>query len=249
MTSTRALPPHRRPRSRAGAVVAVEARLKHLILPLAVLSLALLPAHQARAEPPATRPDLPQATEGPPEGLPTPDTFVRDALRHPPADAKARAETLDGLYQRLAAAESVDTAKPVAQAIERVWRASGSATTDLLLARATEAIETQRYDLALALLNSAIELQPEFAETWNRRAFVYHLRDEPQRALSDLRQVLALDPKHYRALEGLGVITRSLGEQKAALGAYKKLLEVYPLYDGAAKTVDELTVEVEGQGI
>ncbi len=203
----------------------------------------------ARAETANPRPELPKEAEGPPEGLPTPDSFVRDALRHPPADAAAKAAVLDGLYQRLAAAPSVDAAKPVAQAVERVWRASGSPTADLLVARATSAIEQQRLDLALALLNSVIELQPDYAEAWNRRAYVYHLRDEPQRALGDLRHVLALDPKHYRALEGLGLLTRSLGEKKAALGAYKKLIEVYPLYEGAAKTVEELSLEVEGQGI
>jgi tetratricopeptide (TPR) repeat protein len=192
--------------------------------------------------------DTPQS-EAPHEGLPTPDEFVRDALRHPPADPEKRAEVLDGLYTRLAAAPSADMAKAVAQAIERVWRTSGSATLDLLLARATAAIEQRRFDLAQSLLGSVLELQPDYAEAWNRRAFAFHLSDDQQRALADLRHVLALDPKHFRALEGMGLIMRTLGEKKAALAAYKKLLEVYPHFDGAAKIVEELSVEVEGQGI
>lgn len=190
-----------------------------------------------------------QRTEAPAEGLPTPDEFVREAMRHPPADPDQRAAALKGLYERLAAAPTPDMAKAVAQALERIWRTSGSPTLDLLLARATEAIEARRLDLAQSLLSSVLELQPDFTEAWNRRAYAFNAADDPQRALADLRHVLALDPNHFRALEGMGIMMRGLGEKKAALAAYKKLLEVYPFFEGAAKAVEELTVEVEGQGI
>lgn len=215
---------------------------------LIAVALAASPALAEEGE--AAKPPLPgQATEAPPEGLPTPDQFVRDAMRHPPADPVERAAALKGLYERLAAAPSAEMAAAVAQAIERIWRTSGSPTLDLLLARATASIETGRHDLAEALLSSALELQPDFAEAWNRRAFLFHKADDSQRALADLRRVLALDPNHFRALEGMAIILRGLGEKKAALAAYKKLLEVYPFFAGAKTAVEELSVEVEGQGI
>jgi tetratricopeptide (TPR) repeat protein len=185
----------------------------------------------------------------PPEGLPTPDNLVREAMRHPPGDPVQRAEVLSALYQRLAGEKVRDEARAIAQAIERVWRTSGSPTNDLLLERATAAIEEKRTDIAHALLDALIELQPDFAEAWNRRAYVYYLEQEPQRALADLRQVLALDPKHFRALEGVAEILRTLGEKKASLEAYRKLVEIYPELDGAAKAVETLSIEVEGQGI
>ncbi len=104
-------------------------------------------------------------------------------------------------------------------------------------------------DLAMKLLDSAVELQPDYAEAWNRRAFVYYLNDDYKRALGDIRRVLALEPRHYKALEGLGQILRNIGEKKGALAAYDSLLAIYPAMPGAKEARDELRVEVEGQGI
>ena len=185
----------------------------------------------------------------PPEGLPTPDDVVREAMRRPPTDPQKRAEVLEALYARLAAETRPDMAKSISKAIENVWDSSGSPTHDLLLRRASKAIKEKKYDLAFPLLDAIVELQPDFAEAFSVRAYAFFAKNEPHRALADLRRVLALDPKHYRALEGIGQILRDLGEKKASLEAYRKLIEVYPLFDGAQKAVDQLTIEVEGQGI
>ena len=185
----------------------------------------------------------------PPEGLPTPDDVVREAMRRAPTDPEKRAEVLEALYARLAAETSPDMAKSISKAIENVWDSSGSPTHDLLLQRASKAIKEKKYDLAFPLLDTIVELQPDFAEAFSVRAYAFFAKNEPHRALADLRRVLALDPKHYRALQGVGQILRDLGEKKAALEAYRKLIEVYPLFDGAKTTVDQLTIEVEGQGI
>ena len=187
--------------------------------------------------------------EEPPEGLPTPDDVVREALRRPPTDPEKRAEVLKALYARLATETRADMAKSISKAIERVWDSSGSPTHDLLLQRASKAIKEKKYDLAFPLLDTIVELQPDFAEAFSVRAYAFFAKNEPHRALADLRRVLALDPKHYRALEGVGQILRDLGEKKAALEAYRKLIEVYPLFDGAQKAVEQLTIEVEGQRI
>lgn len=223
-------------------------RIHFAFLPVLVLCGLLLAGAPAIAlvEPAQFAPEAPA---GPPEGLPTPDDLVREALRHPPTDPKKRAEVLTGLYDRLAAAPSPDEGKVIAHALEQVWRTSGSPTMDLLLARATAALEAKRFEIAFPLLDTILELQPDFVEGWNRRAYAFYLRDENRRALADIQHVLALDPRHFRALEGMGLIMRAVGEKKAALAAYRKLLEVYPHHEGAKKAIEELTIEVEGQGI
>jgi hypothetical protein len=42
---------------------------------------------------------------------------------------------------------------------------------------------------------------------------------------------------------------REIGQKKAALKAFKQLLEVHPYWSGGQQLVDELAREVEGQGI
>src|SRR5690606_35311538 len=119
----------------------------------------------------------------------------------------------------------------------------------LLLARASAAAEAQNRDLAMKLLNATVELQPDFTEAWSRRAYLYYLDNDYKRALGDLRRVLALDPRHYKALEGLGNLLVHLGEKKAALEAYESVLQVHPNLPDAKKARDDLKIEVEGQGI
>ena len=160
-----------------------------------------------------------------------------------------RDKLLTELYARLATAPDETTAAQVATAVEQLWMHSGSPTADLLVARAASAIEAQRRDLAMQLLNAAVELQPDYAEAWNRRAYLFYLEDDYKRALGDLRRVLALEPHHYKALEGLANILQHLGEKKAALEAYDSLLKVHPNAPGAKKARDDLKTEVEGQGI
>jgi tetratricopeptide (TPR) repeat protein len=165
------------------------------------------------------------------------------------ASPEQRDKLLGELYTRLATAPDEATAAQIAATVEQLWQHSGSATADLLMARATAATEAQRTDLAMKLLSAAIELQPDYAEAWNRRAYLFYLQDDYKRSLGDIRRVLALEPHHFKALEGLANILLTLGEKKAALEAYESLLKVHPNAPGAKKSRDDLKSEVEGQGI
>ncbi len=168
------------------------------------------------------------------------------ALPKTPAE---REKTLSDLYALLATADDEDTAKAVADAIERVWLHSGSATVDLLMERSIKAMSEKKTDLAKKLLDRVVELAPDFTEAWNRRAYVNFVRNDIEHALGDLRRVLALDPNHFKALDGLGNILREIGQKKPALKAFKQLLEVHPYWSGAKQAVEELEREVDGQGI
>jgi tetratricopeptide (TPR) repeat protein len=75
------------------------------------------------------------------------------------------------------------------------------------------------------------------------------VQNDIERALGDLRRTLALDPHHFKALDGLAQILREIGQKKAALKAFKELLEVHPYWSGAKQAIEELEREVEGQGI
>ena len=167
----------------------------------------------------------------------------------PPDTAEQRTKLLDDLYARLAASPSPEDAEPIVKSIERLWHHSGSATADLLVDRAIAAGQANDQELAMKLLDAAVLLQPDFADAWNRRAYLYFLKNDYKRALGDLRRVLALEPNHFPALEGLAQILRSIGEKKAALDAYRSSSRSIRRPRAPKQAVDELTLEVEGQGI
>ncbi|MBO0740127.1 MAG: tetratricopeptide repeat protein [Hyphomicrobiaceae bacterium] len=190
---------------------------------------------------------LPLAAPAWSQGLPKPPAArPGSALPKTPAE---REKTLSDLYALLATAEDEESAKAIADAIERVWVHSGSATIDLLMERSIKAMNEKKVDLALKLLDNVVELAPDFTEGWNRRAYVHFVQNDIERALGDLRRTLALDPHHFKALDGLAQILREIGQKKAALKAFKELLDVHPYWSGAKQAIEELEREVDGQGI
>src|SRR5262249_62119826 len=147
----------------------------------------------------------------------------------------------------LASADDEEMAKAVAEAIERIWVHSGSPTVDLLMERAMKAVTEKKLDFAMQLLDHVVVLAPDFTEAWNRRAYVFFVRNDVEHALGDLRRVLALDPNHFKALEGLAQILREIGQKKPALQVYRQLLSVHPYWPGAPQAIEELEREVDGQ--
>jgi tetratricopeptide (TPR) repeat protein len=99
------------------------------------------------------------------------------------------------------------------------------------------------------MLDAIIEIRPQYAEAWNRRATVFYLKKDYGSALADLHQVLRREPRHFGALSGLGTIMQDLGDEKHALEAYRAALEVYPRLKGVGDRVKTLTEKVEGRPI
>jgi tetratricopeptide (TPR) repeat protein len=157
--------------------------------------------------------------------------------------------SLDGLFQELREAPSEHEAKKSEEAILRMLHQSGSATATLLLKRASAAIQAGDQMLALDLLDSVIALEPEFAEAWNKRATLHYLRADYGKAIADIEQTLVLEPRHFGAISGLGLIMRSLGRDEAALEIFTEVLEIHPFLEGAKKAVDELRPTLQGQDI
>jgi tetratricopeptide (TPR) repeat protein len=163
--------------------------------------------------------------------------------------AEQQKEVLTSLLERLEKEEDADAAKKLEGAIMELWQRSGSPTVDILMEQAVEAANEKKTDTAIELLDAVVELAPDFAEGWNKRATVFYMRDEYTRSMIDIQKVLSLEPRHFGALSGLGMIMREFGEDKAALAAFREALKHHPHLEGAVSAVKELSVSVEGRGI
>ena len=162
---------------------------------------------------------------------------------------KSRAEQLDELFATLAASENGEAAKAAERGILRLWLESGSDTIDLLMNRALAATDEEEYPLALDFLDRIITLEPGYVEGWNRRATIHFLNDDYAKAIADLEQVLAIEPRHFGALAGLGTMLRELGHEQLALDAYRQALALDPVMSEVQKAIDELEAESGGRGI
>jgi tetratricopeptide (TPR) repeat protein len=164
-----------------------------------------------------------------------------------PAAPRSPAATLDRLFERLAAAKTAEEARGVANLIQRRWARSGSDTADLLMTRAQTALRQKQTEIAIELLDRVVSLEPDWAEGWNQRASALFLAGDPIRSMLDIGEALKREPRHYGAMMGLGTILRQQGDEKRAMVAYRRALEIYPQMEAIRNAVESLKTEVDGR--
>ncbi|WP_257098675.1 tetratricopeptide repeat protein [Pseudovibrio flavus] len=174
----------------------------------------------------------------------------------PPAEGEGeagagttRADLLDKLFNDLRDADEQRVAEGISVRIQGLLLHSGSATADLLMKRAGEAIRAGQLPLALDLLDGVIRIKPEFVEAWNRRATVHYLREDYGKAIADIERVLVLEPRHFPALTGLGMILRRIEEPEQALDVFEHVLTINPMQKSAQEAIKELRVTLKKQPI
>ncbi|WP_137045987.1 tetratricopeptide repeat protein [Pseudolabrys sp. FHR47] len=170
----------------------------------------------------------------------------------PPANVPKRkpfSEDLNFLFGALKVAPDETSAKAIEQRIWAQWMVSTSDTANLLMTRVRTAIEAKDTDLAIKLLDGIVKIRPDYVEGWNRRATLYYMKKEYGRSLADIREVLRREPRHFGALAGLGLILQDIGDDKRALDAYRRALDVYPRLQRIPDVVKKLQEEVEGRDI
>jgi tetratricopeptide (TPR) repeat protein len=163
-----------------------------------------------------------------------------------PAD---KPKLLAELYEKLGKARDEHDATPIIEAIEGLWRFSGSPTVDLLMSRAERFAKSEDLDLALKIADATVDIAPDQAEAWHLRAKVHYLKQDYGQALVDLRRTLDRDPKHFAAMNDLGVVLEATGAKKEALEVYRNALKINPFLSETKRAAEELGREIEGQDI
>mgnify|MGYP001214800467 CR=1 FL=1 len=175
-------------------------------------------------------PEAPQKAEAPPE--------------KPKKPAEIRAEQLDILFAHLH--RQGVASGPVEEKIWALWSASDSPTAEVLLQQATRAIEEGAPAEALSILDRLIGANPDFAEAWNKRATLYYMMKRDDAALKDLAHVLDLEPRHFGALAGKGMIFERQKKYSLAREAYEEALAVNPTLEQVKDALKELDRKEQG---
>jgi tetratricopeptide (TPR) repeat protein len=126
------------------------------------------------------------------------------------------------------------------QALWAVWSRSGDARVDELFGRGVAQMGEQRLPEAIATFTRVIELKPDFAEGWNKRATAYFLAGEFRRSLKDCDEVVKRNPQHFGVLSGYGQIYLEFDQPERALEYFRRALAVNPNLEGVQRLAERL---------
>ena len=118
------------------------------------------------------------------------------------------------------------------QALWIVWSRSGDPAVDKVFERGLDEMGAGKLSESIATFTRVIEMKPEFAEGWNKRATVYFVAGDFANSLKDCAEVIKRNPSHFGALSGYGQIYLGMGELEKARDYFKRALEVNPNLDG-----------------
>lgn len=150
---------------------------------------------------------------------------------------------LDQLFERLKAAADPRAAQSIEAAIWQVWLDPKDGGANSLMRLGLEA--QQRGDLygAFALFDAIVNLKPDYAEGWNRRATILFQLGRMEDSRKDAEKTIALEPRHFGALSGLGMIALRLEQPERALDAFEKALAIHPHLPAAKAQIDALRAQ------
>ena len=147
-------------------------------------------------------------------------------------------QALDTLFFKLRNAKSLAEAQTVEQMIWSKWKKYKDPRLSEKLELGIRQMHNKNLKKALVTFTKIIEEAPDFSEALNKRATTYFLLQEYQASLLDIKATLALEPRHFGAISGMGLIFMKSGEYRRSLLTFRKVLEIYPLSISAKANIE-----------
>ena len=147
-------------------------------------------------------------------------------------------DRLDDLFTVLQETENFRTITVTESQIWAIWLQHANADVAQLMLVGTQRMNTQRYAEAMVAFNRLTESFPDYAEGWNKRATLHYVLGNLGASVTDIEKTLELEPRHFGALSGLGMIFIQRKELSKAKRAFEDLIEVHPNSPNAKKNLE-----------
>jgi len=156
------------------------------------------------------------------------------------SNANERDTLLNELFIKLKKNNS-DTIYVIEQKIWKIWSTHpNNQNLTVMLSNGSNLVNDKKLGEAVNIFTQVIELDPDWAEAWNKRATVLYLLGEFQKSQNDIDKVLELEKRHFGALAGQGLVNIQLKNYEKALKSYKKALEIYPSMGSSKIMIKEI---------
>ena len=143
---------------------------------------------------------------------------------------------LNNLFKKLNETENQDEIRDLISDIWNIWYEVDDPKVIEYFEKGIQAMNLRNYPLAIRFFNNLIEEDPNFAEGWNKRATVHFMMGNFDQSMQDIIKTLELEPRHFGALDGMGLIFIHQGQFQQAIDVYDKMLKIFPF---SVKTMDK----------
>lgn len=152
---------------------------------------------------------------------------------------------LDELFRRLGQTSIPTEASATEDAIWTLWMAHPDERAQRYMFAGIRQMNDGQLHEALITFSRLVEMEPKFAEAWNKRATVYYALHDYDASARDIAETLKLEPRHFGALSGLGLVSIALGRFQAALAAFEMATAHHPHLRGARENIKNLKEELK----
>tara|TARA_B100000401_G_scaffold420794_1_gene346536 strand:+ start:182 stop:727 length:546 start_codon:yes stop_codon:yes gene_type:complete len=135
---------------------------------------------------------------------------------------------LNNLFKKLNETENQKEISDLIKDIWNIWYEVDDPKVIEYFEKGIQAMRIRNYPLAVRFFNNLIKEEPNFAEGWNKRATVYFMMGDFDKSMQDIIKTLELEPRHFGALDGMGLIFIHQGQYQEAIDVYDKMLEIFP---------------------
>ena len=118
-----------------------------------------------------------------------------------------------------------------------------------MLSVGSEFVNNNQYPKAVEIFTKVIELDPSWAEAWNKRATVLYMMGEFEKSQKDIDEVLKLEKRHFGALAGQGLVNIKLKNYEKAIMSYEEAMKIYPSMNSPKIMIKELKELIKKQSI
>ena len=167
-----------------------------------------------------------------------------------PVKSENKNEELNNLFLKLKTEQNIIIASKIESKIWKLWTTHPSKPilTDLL-AKGSFYISQNKLLDAHEIFSKAIELDPNWAEAWNKRATVLYLMGDYELSQNDINIVLSLEKRHFGALSGQGLVQSALKNYQSAIDSYVEAHKIYPAMKSPIIMIEKLKELIKNQSV
>ena len=153
---------------------------------------------------------------------------------------------LNMLFNQLKQSKNEFVAQEVEQKIWKVWSTHPkNKKLTLMLAEGSKLVNDRQFKKAILIFSKVIDLDPSWAEAWNKRATVMYMIGEFKKSQQDINKVLELENRHFGALAGQGLVNIELKNYEKAIKSYENAQKIYPLMKSPDIMINQIEVLIK----